>query len=118
LQQNILFLQPMKFLSLILSIAILAVSFVPCTDNLVIMTGSSLKKEIKSSPNSSNEHNNTSDSCSPFCTCSCCAASAIYSPFSRAQVVKVIFQSKKYPLYNISLNSEVFYSIWQPPKLS
>lgn len=117
LQQNILFLPTMKFLSVIVSIVILVVSLVPCPDNLIVKRGSSFKKEITSS-NSSNEHNGTSDNCSPFCTCSCCTASAIYYQFSKSQVEKVIFQSEKYPLYNISFSTEVFYSIWQPPKLS
>jgi hypothetical protein len=108
----------MKFLSLILSIAILAVSFVPCTDNLPAKDDNILKKEITSSDKSSKDHNNTSDNCSPFCTCSCCAATAFYSPLSKTQPIKVIFKSEKYPLYNISFRTEVYYSIWQPPKLS
>lgn len=108
----------MKFLSLILAIAIMAVSFVPCTDNLLAKGGNVVKKEIASSDKSSKDHNNTSDNCSPFCTCSCCAASAFYSPFAKAQINKVEFQSEKYPLYNVAFSTEAQNSIWQPPKFS
>lgn len=108
----------MKFISFILSIAILAVSFVPCTDNLLAKGGNTLKKEITSSDKSSKDHNNSSDNCSPFCTCSCCAATAFYTPLCKAQPIKIVFKSEKYPLYNVSLSAEVYYSIWQPPKFS
>ena len=108
----------MKFLFLILSIAILAVSFVPCMDNLLAKSDNILKGEIASSDKSSDDPNNSSDNCSPFCTCSCCAASAFYSTFSKAQSNKLNFQSEQYPLYDIVFDAESHGSIWQPPQLS
>ncbi len=64
------------------------------------------------------QHNHESEACSPFCICSCCATSAYYTPFTKYLVSKVVFQSEKYPLYNVAINAEAHYSIWQPPKIS
>jgi len=64
------------------------------------------------------QHKHNTEACSPFCSCSCCAASAFYSPLSKAQINKVEFQSEKYPLYNVAFSTEAQNSIWQPPKLS
>lgn len=64
------------------------------------------------------EHNHEAEACTPFCTCSCCAVSIFYSGLSKAQDVKVVFQSEKHLLSNVAFNTEVYYSIWQPPKVS
>jgi hypothetical protein len=64
------------------------------------------------------EHNHDAESCTPFCTCSCCALSIFYSGFSKAQDVLAILQSEKHLLSNVAFNTEAYYSIWQPPKLS
>lgn len=115
LQQNILFLQPMKFVFFIMGVFLLYLSCLPCGDS----TECNSKAEVKISvANNHQEHQHKSEACSPFCSCSCCAASAFYSPFSKVHVNKIEFQSEKYPLYNVSFSTEADNSIWQPPKLS
>lgn len=90
-------------------------SCLPCSDSKEC----NVKAEVKiSSSTNHQEHNHTKEACTPFCTCSCCAASAFDSPLSKIQATKVIFQSEKYSLYNVASNTEVYYSIWQPPKLA
>jgi len=87
----------------------------PCGDS--IECNPKMEKTI-SAENNHQEHQHESESCTPFCTCSCCAVPAFFVAYSKAQIDKPTFQSRKYPLYNIALNADVYYSIWQPPKLS
>ena len=105
----------MKFLFSLLGFLMLYVSCLPCSD----ATGYDAKAEVKISSSSTNqEHKHPNESCTPFCTCSCCAASVFYSPVSKMQGKKIIFQLEKYSPQNITFNSEDHYSIWQPPKLA
>lgn len=64
------------------------------------------------------EHSHDAETCTPFCTCSCCVASAFYTPFTKAQVNKVVVQPEKYPLDTVAFTTEAHKSIWQPPRLS
>ena len=68
--------------------------------------------------NDHQQHNHTEEACSPFCTCSCCAASAFYAATPKTTATKVFIQTDKYPLYSVAFNTEVYYAIWQPPKLA
>jgi hypothetical protein len=105
----------MKFLFFILSFFLLYLSCLPCSDS----TEANAKSEVKISVSTNQqEHSNSNEACTPFCNCSCCAASAFYSPLNKVQDAKIVFQPEKFPLYNESFNSEVSYSIWQPPKIA
>jgi hypothetical protein len=73
---------------------------------------------ISAAGNHEQHSHNTEESCTPFCTCSCCAAPVFFVSYSKMQVNKALFQTQKYSLYNIALNTEVYYSIWQPPKIA
>ena len=105
----------MKLFTFIMSFFLLYLSCLPCCDSKEC----NVKAPVEISANSNHQqHNHNSEICSPFCTCSCCATSAYYAPFSTAQVSKIVFQSEKYPLFNVALNAEAHYSIWQPPQIS
>jgi hypothetical protein len=116
LQQNILFLQPMKLFFSIVSLVMLYISCLPCGDRVECNVRAEAK--ISAANDNHQQHKHNTEACSPFCSCSCCAASAFYSPLSKAQLNKVEFQSEKYPLYNVAFSTEAQNSIWQPPKLS
>lgn len=105
----------MKLLFLFLSLYLLVLSCIPCNDSKECNMATPV--EVYAS-NNHQEHNHSKEACTPFCTCSCCAASAFYNPISKAQIVKEDFQSIKYPIHNENLNTEVSYSIWQPPKIA
>lgn len=105
----------MKFLFLFLGFYLLSLSCIKCSDSKECNV-SSIVKILTS--NNHQAHNHSKESCTPFCTCSCCAASAFYNSLNNVQVVKTLFQSEKYHLHNESFNSEVSYSIWQPPKIA
>jgi hypothetical protein len=105
----------MKLFFSILSLAMLYISCLPCGDR----NECNVRTEAKiSATDNHQQHKHNSEACSPFCSCSCCAASAFYSPFSKAPVNKIEFQSEKYLLYNVSFSTEAHNSIWQPPKIA
>jgi len=105
----------MKILFTFLSIFMIYLSCLPCSDS----TECNVKAEEKiSSSTNHQQHNHAKETCTPFCSCSCCAASAFYSPLSKLQATKIISQLDKFPLYNVAFNTEEYYSIWQPPKVA
>ena len=114
-KHNQLFLPPMKFFAFIMSFFLLYLSCLPCSDSKEC----NIKAEQTVSASTDHQkHKHTSEACTPFCTCSCCAASAFHQPFAKQQALKQIFQSVKYHIQNDSFLSQEFSSIWQPPKIS
>jgi hypothetical protein len=105
----------MKFLFGFLAIFLLYLSCLPCGDKVEC----SAKAQVKISTSTNHQdHKHSSEACTPFCNCSCCAASAFNAPLLKVQAAKIYFQSVKFPLHNEDCNTEVFYSIWQPPKIA
>ncbi|MFN0082794.1 MAG: DUF6660 family protein [Ferruginibacter sp.] len=105
----------MKIFAVIMSIYLLGLSCIPCGDKEErnakgAQTISAIKHQ--------HQHDNTNDACTPFCSCSCCPASAFFQPLSHFSIYKVVFPSKKYPVYNSSFCPQVSFSIWQPPKIA
>ncbi|HNU47362.1 MAG TPA: hypothetical protein PKM40_00935 [Bacteroidia bacterium] len=93
----------------------LYLSCLPCGDSVEC----NAKSEVKiAAPDNHQQHQHQSESCTPFCTCSCCAASAFYYPLSKIQASKIVFLSQKHPLFNDDADTEVYSAIWQPPQLS
>ena len=114
-RQFLLSLPPMKIFVFIMSFFLLYLSCLPCSDSKEC----NIKAEQKVSATTNHQqHKHTSEACTPFCTCSCCAASAFHQPFAKQQALKQIFQSVKYHIQNDSFLSQEFSSIWQPPKIS
>jgi len=93
----------------------LYLSCLPCGDS--VECNVTTEQKITATDNHQ-QHQHQSESCTPFCTCSCCAASAFYSTFSKIQASKIVFQSEKHPLQNEDAKTNIFSSIWQPPQLS
>ena len=115
LRLNRLFLQSVKLLFFILAFAILYMSCLPCGDSQEC----NAKVELKITASEDHpQHSHESEDCTPFCTCSCCAASASFSPFLNIQTAIILVQSTQFLHYDVSFHSEVFSSIWQPPQLS
>jgi len=93
----------------------LYLSFLPCGDSIECNAQTELS--IKANDNHQ-QHEHQSEACTPFCTCSCCAASAFYSPLSKIHASKIVLLSEKHPLLNEDAKTDIFSSIWQPPQLS
>ena len=105
----------MKPFFFILSCFMLYLSCLPCGDSLEC----NVKTEQKiSATDNHQQHDHRTEACTPFCTCSCCPSSVFFTPFAKAQDTHVHIQSIKYSLFDITFDSDVFSSIWQPPRLS
>lgn len=100
----------MKILTFILSLMVMTLSLVPCSDAL---------NDCEAAENSHTHKEDHNDFCTPFCTCYCCGANVVLSDFS--------FHKVSDPVY-IPINGKVnshypsfipgFYgNIWQPPKI-
>jgi len=105
----------MKILFRFLGYFLLYMSCIPCGD----ATAYNVKADVTISSSSNHPaHNHKSETCTPFCTCSCCATATFYSAFSKIQATKANLKSEKHLLYNIAFDTEAHYTIWQPPRIS
>ena len=112
--QFLLSLTPMKFLGFIFAVYLLTLSCLPCGD---MNECNDKAAQTISATTDHQQHKHSKEACTPFCSCSCCAASGFYVSFSKTQSPKLFQQSEKYPSHNISFLSQEFSSIWQPPKI-
>lgn len=97
-----------------MSFYLLFLTCLPCGDSQEC----NVKAEVKISATTGHqEHDHSTEACTPFCTCSCCPASAFYTSFAKTSITKPVFQSQEHLLYNITFNTEVYFNIWQPPQL-
>ena len=86
---------------------------IPCFD---VSNDNGLQKTEQSQKTTDNQQND-SDHCSPFCTCYCCV-SPIYNLVLTIQIGNFSF-ALKYPCqYQSRIISSICATIWQPPKLS
>jgi hypothetical protein len=101
-----------RILILLLSVYIIFLTCTPCADDEIRNSCSRLEL-VKT--NATDTHKDHTDSCSPFCTCSCCSL-----PF---QVEKPCIEIKDNSLprtvlfyFNSPIKSLFSFSIWEPPK--
>jgi hypothetical protein len=64
------------------------------------------------------DHDSDTENCSPFCMCACCGQSFSNSFVNFSLSLNSPVSLEKFPIYNASFVSEVYLSIWQPPKIS
>jgi len=105
----------MKLLFTSLGIFLLFLSCVPCSDTEECNVQ---QPESISTAAGHEQHSHDSESCTPFCTCSCCAASVYSAPFYKLQANAVSPFSQKHLLLNVDFDAEAHYSIWEPPQLA
>ena len=105
----------MKLFTFIFSLYFLALSTVPCGD---------LSECDQSSPTtvqSTTEHDNhqhKSETCSPFCFCTCCGSVFNNDPSPTLSSIETTVVDKPQPAYRNSFLTEIYCSIWHPPKIS
>lgn len=102
---------------LIFSIYLLLLPGIACAgeDNCVEET-----VNVTSQTTNHTDHEDKKEDCGGFCTCSCCVH-IVSVNFQQAVVIgdKPVLKSKQLsPYYSISLPSNYFGNIWQPPKMS
>ncbi|WP_409013983.1 DUF6660 family protein [Dyadobacter sp. CY356] len=106
----------MKIFKLILSLYILLLSCFPCGDGLDCNGEDELKI---SSSLEHKDHSHETESCTPFCTCSCCSASTLARyAIAAVKIPKTVFAAVKFPAYADRFRPEFSFSIWQPPKIA
>lgn len=101
----------MKIFSVILSLYILVLSGIKCHD------APAFNKHDHSTELAQENEKDHIDTCSPFCTCDCCAAPVIYQQYSINFTCLDLFK-KILSEYHSNFVSSHFTSIWQPPKIS
>jgi len=106
---------PMKFFTLIFSVYILALSILPCGDQRDC--NQSEQTAITATTDHEN-HNHEQETCTPFCICACCGSvfSNLYYPATLSLFVPT--SSKNLPVYQNAFVREIYFNIWQPPKIS
>lgn len=111
-----------KWFTTILSLYLLGLSIWPCADEVQPIPrqghATVLAKADRSYPGSSHEHH---DQCTPFCSCSCCAAIVTLLPqFSYKLTASVAIK----PVVATSFRytsphwADTLSAIWQPPKIT
>jgi len=112
----IAYLCRMKIFALFLSFYILLLAGSPCGDGQECDGEEGIAISMTSKHQ---EHTHQSEACTPFCTCSCCAASTVFQfSIASVKIPKTIFAAVKYPQYLVSSRPEISFSIWQPPKIA
>lgn len=115
----------MKWFNSILSIYIVILSCLPCTDGMAYNTINDNEVYKQSTISDTHTHTGHShedgdeDTCPPFCDCNCCGAQVLtYLPFL---VYEFPLRFKKIQskiiFYKSNLSSTFFDSIWQPPQI-
>lgn len=113
---NIIFVL-MKWITILLSIYLMALSNMPCADMEV---NSVAHKTAQFSSEANHTHDKQNDLCSPFCTCNCCGAQVLSYQTSVVFDFPVTCSIISIPLpnYNSVLTSNFYGSIWQPPQIA
>ena len=103
----------MRIFSFMLIAVVLALNLVPCDDAHGNCDESTI---VYSADDGDANDNSGADFCTPFCHCSCCAASAIVKLYAS---IKAPFNSFKTPdlHYREACYTNISHSIWQPPKV-
>lgn len=106
----------MKFVSVILSLIILMLSFTPCADSSDYSKTS--ENIVVSVFEQDNHQKNHSDLCSPLCMCNCCGTvvAQIGMQFFKINEISAI-PSGEETSFRLPIVSPLFYSIWEPPKI-
>ena len=68
--------------------------------------------------NDHSDHEGDTENCTPFCICTCCGQTFSGAFVSYSLSLHIPFIVENFILYNASFTSEVYLSIWQPPKIS
>lgn len=109
----------MKWLTTLLSLYLLGLALWPCADEFPAPAGSESHVVLSAdapNPGASHPHH---DQCTPFCSCTCCAAAITVVPnFSYAPVLFIEPCRATVIRFNYELKhrADPLAAIWQPPK--
>ncbi|MEN2401168.1 DUF6660 family protein [Flavobacterium sp. MC2016-06] len=106
----------MKWITIILSIYLIALSNMPCAD----MEVNSIVHQTAQFSSESHSHDKDNDLCSPFCACNCCGAQILSYQSSISYNFPIVYNaiSVAVPDYKSVFISNFYGSIWQPPQIA
>ena len=96
-----------------MAIIILIQSWTPCKDSTFAKNGEKRTEFSTSSQQRSKDH---SDTCSPFCQCSCCAGFSINHTVASVSTMD-LGADRNFAVYLPVDIIEISLPIWQPPRL-
>ncbi|MGE6353239.1 DUF6660 family protein [Flavobacterium sp. NPDC079362] len=106
----------MKYICTILTLIIIILSGIPCSDSHATIS----KNSSVSFSDSTSHKKQVKDECSPFCICNCCRTIPylVFDTQVPQEAVVSLPIKKKQPSYVSVVYSRFHGSIWQPPKIS
>ena len=109
------YLYNLKLIFLIFSMYLLVLPSITCIET--DMCTGDLQSEVTQKDNYPKNENEPED-CGSFCTCSCCMhIVSVNYQFAEIEISKTLVSTQLHFFYNnISLPSNYFGNIWQPPK--
>jgi hypothetical protein len=101
----------MRYLALLLSVYILALTAIPCVD---LMHPNQAMSQLTVEHNT--QQHRDCDECSPFCSCNCCASAMVCSlpPLLTQVVVRTVPVQTQ---YRAPMAPNPYVPIWEPPCL-
>jgi len=102
-----------KYIAIILSVLTITLSALPCDDELANADTNS----IVLNSDSHDDHHDSGDLCSPFCTCVCCANIVVEPIFEEGLTVLDSFNTELNASYIFSFSRDFSKSIFQPPQV-
>ncbi|WP_289658728.1 DUF6660 family protein [Flavobacterium panacagri] len=107
----------MKWIAIVMSIYLMALSNMPCADMEV---NSAMHKTAQFASEDNHSHDKDNDLCSPFCACNCCGAQVLsyQTPVNFEFPAPYNLISIPLPTYQSVFISDFYGSIWQPPQIA
>ncbi len=107
-------LKKMKIITAILAIYIFGLNFMPCNDNVADLEEQS-GIHLTSSEDGHQDHEHSSDLCSPFCQCHCCHIHVIDVQLSEFKMITPEISTATFLLFE-NTGKEIQNRILQPPR--
>jgi hypothetical protein len=102
-----------KYIAIILSILTITLSALPCDDELV----NADTESIVLNSDSHDDHHDSGDLCSPFCTCVCCANVVVEPVFDQELTVTDTHNTELNASYIFSFSRDFSNQVFQPPRV-
>jgi hypothetical protein len=106
----------MKYLTILLSTYILALSFVTCSDTIAnTLHDEDVVELTQDFDHGNHSHSEEADFCSPFCSCQCCQVMVDVFHFPAFYLAVEFVLSGKISSVNNDISQVVLQSLYQPP---
>jgi hypothetical protein len=106
----------MKYLTILLSTYILALSFVTCSDTVANKLMDKESVELTQDFDHGNHsHSEEADVCSPFCSCQCCQVTVDVFKLSTFNLRLELILLEEISSINHDISQDVLQSLYQPP---